>query len=159
MLAGPHIATGAMIGRVSRRAWLALPLAFASHYALDVLPHSYLSLREPGAMPLRVAIVAADAAVGLALVAWIARRQPHWKMILGSAFAATLLDLMNPVTPVGIWLGHAPGTAWLIHLHMICAYHVPFGRQWLPAFGPSAGILALAALSMWLSNAHSKAPA
>jgi hypothetical protein len=157
MLAGPHIVTGALIGRASQRAWLALPLAFASHYALDALPHSYLSLREPGALPLKVAIVAADAIAGLALVIWIARRQPHWKLILGSAFAATLLDLMNPVTPVGIWLGRTPGVRWLIAMHLRCPYHVPFGHQWLLAFGPSAAVLALAALAAWLFTVHSRA--
>jgi hypothetical protein len=152
MLAGPHLAVGALIGRTSRRAWLALPLAFASHYALDALPHSYLSLRDPRSLPLKVAIVAADALVGLALVFWIARRQPHRSLILGSAFAATLLDLMNPVTPVGVWLGHTPGTAWLISMHMRVPYHVPFGQQWLLAFGPSAAVLVLVALGAWLSD-------
>jgi hypothetical protein len=152
MLAGPHVAVGALIGRTSRRAWAALPLAFASHYLLDAMPHSYLSLRDPRSLPLKVAIVSADALVGLALVFWIARRQPYWRLILGSAFAATALDLMNPVTPVGVWLGRAPVTAWLIRMHMRCAYHVPFGQQWLLAFGPSVAVLALAALAAWMSG-------
>ena len=149
MLAGPHVAVGALIGRTSRRAWVALPLAFVSHYALDALPHSYLSLREPEGLALKSAIVAADAAVGLLLVFWIARRQRHWPLILGSAFAATLLDLMNPITPVGRWLGHTPGTGWLIAEHLRVAWHVPFGQHWLLAFGPSAGVLLLAAAAAW----------
>jgi hypothetical protein len=152
MLAAPHAAVGALIGRASRRAWLALPLAFASHYALDALPHSYLSFREPGALPLKAVIVAADAVVGIALVFWIARRQMHWRLILGSAFAATALDLMNPVTSLGRRLGRTPGTAWLIRMHIGCAYHVPFGRQWLFSFGPSVVVLVLVALVAWLSG-------
>lgn len=151
MLAGPHIAVGALIGRTTRRAWAALPLAFASHYALDALPHAYLSLRDPAMLPLKAMIVAADALVGLALALWIARRQRHWRLILGSAFAATLPDLMNPVTSLGRWLGRPPGTGWLIAAHLACAWHVPLGQQWLLGFGPSVAVLvavAVAARSM-----------
>lgn len=73
MLAGPHLAVEALTGRVFRRAWVALPLAFASHYVLDALPHSYLSLREPGHLPLKLAIVSVDFLIGVALVLWLAR--------------------------------------------------------------------------------------
>jgi hypothetical protein len=145
MLAGPHLAVGALIGRTSRRAWVAWPLAFVSHYALDALPHSYLSLRQPGALPLKLAIAAADAAVGLLLVAWIARPPRHR--------ALTLLDLMKPVTSFGRWLGEAPGTAWLISAHLHVAYHVPFGQHWLLGFGPSVGVLLLVAgVTRWLGG-------
>lgn len=147
MLAGPHLAVGALIGRTSRRAWLALPLAFASHYALDALPHSYLSFREPGALPLKAVIVAADAVVGLVLVFWLAKRQVHWRLILASAFAATALDLMNPVTSFGEWLARLPGISWLISTHINCQWHVPFGQQWLRAFGPSLAVLCLVAVA------------
>lgn len=146
MLAGPHVAVGAMIGRFSRSVWIALPLAFVSHYLLDAMPHAYLSLRDSKAMPLKAAIVGADAVVGLALLFWIARRRAHWRLILGSAFAATMLDLMNPVTSFGEWLGRSPGTGWLVSAHMRWAWHVPFGQQWLLAFGPSLAVLVLVAL-------------
>lgn len=147
MLAGPHVAVGAMIGRSSRWVWLALPLAFASHYLLDAMPHAYFSLRDSKALPLKAAIVGADAVVGLALLFRIARRQTHWRLILGSAFAATMLDLMNPVTSFGEWLGRSPGTAWLISAHMRWAWHVPLGQQCLLAFGPSLAVLILVALA------------
>jgi hypothetical protein len=150
MLAGPHMAVGALIGRTSGRAWVALPLAFASHYALDALPHAYLSLRDPAMLPLKATIVAVDALVGVTLVAWMARRQRGWRLILGSAFAATLLDLMNPVSSPGRWLGSAPVARWLIAAHFACAWHVPFGRQWGLGFGPSVGVLAAAAVAAWL---------
>jgi len=152
MLAGPHVAVAALVDRTSRRAWIALPLAFVSHYALDALPHSYLSLRESSAFNLRVAIVIADALVGLALLIWIARRQDRWRLILGSAFAATLLDLMNPVSPVGRWLGRTPGPRWLIQMHFRCSSHVPFGHRWALAFGPSVTVFFLAAAATWLLN-------
>ena len=151
MLAGPHVAVGAIIGQRSRTAWIALPLAFASHYALDALPHAYFSLRQPEALPLKVTIVAADAVIGLALVFWIARRQTRWRLILGSAFAAVMLDLMNPVTWFGKWLAHLPVTGWLISAHITSAYHVPLGA-WLPGFGPAIGVLVLVAIAAWLSS-------
>ena len=154
MLAGPHVAVGAMVGRASRRAWIALPLAFASHYPLDAMPHSYLSVRDPRALLLKVVIVAADAVIGLALVFWIARRQIHWPLILGSAFAAAMLDLMNPVTSFGKWLARSPGTASLISGHIRVAYHIPFGERWLLAFGPSGAALVLVAGAAWLSARH-----
>jgi len=155
MLAGPHIAVGAMIGRVSGRAWIALPLSFVSHYALDALPHAYTTLRDGKAIPLKAAMIGADALVGLALVLWIARRQAHWRLILGSAFAAVFLDLMNPVTWFGKWLAHTPGPAWLISTHIRLAWHVPFG-DWLLGFGPSVAVLVVVAVAAWLTGAHRK---
>jgi hypothetical protein len=150
MLAGPHIAVGALIGRTSGRAWVALPLSFASHYALDALPHACFSLRDPAMLPLKVVIVAVDALVGLVFVLWIARGQRQWRLILGSAFAAAVLDLMNPVSSLGRWLGGAPGIGWLIAAHLGSAWHAPFGQQWLLGFGPSVGVLIAAAVAAWL---------
>lgn len=144
-----------MIGRTSRRAWIALPLAFASHYALDVLPHAHFSVRDGEAVTLKAFILGADALAGLALTLWIASRQTHWRLILGSAFVAAFLDLINPVTALGRWLASSPPTSWLISLHISSAYHVPFGH-WLLGFGPSAAVLALVAVAMYLSQARRK---
>jgi hypothetical protein len=152
MLAGPHLAVGALTGRVFRRAWIALPLAFASHYALDALPHSYLSLREPGQLPLKLAIAIVDGLIGVALVLWIARGQPHRWVILGAAVAATPVDLFNPVNPLGRWLAETPGAAWLVSLHMEGSWHVPFGSDWLAEFGLSVAVLLLVALAAWAGN-------
>ena len=149
MLAGPHVALGAIIGRVSPRAWIALPVAFLSHYLLDALPHAYLTLRDGKAIPLKATIVGADALVGLALVLWIARRQTHWRLIVGSALAAVILDAMNPVTSLGRWLAHSPGTGWLISMHIRSACHVRFPGGLL-GFGPGVAVLALAAVAAWL---------
>ena len=71
----------------------------------------------------------------------------HWRLILASAFAATTLDLMNPVTSFGEWLARLPGVAWLIATHINSAWHVPFGQQWLLAFGPSLAVFVVAAFA------------
>ncbi len=39
MIASNHLITGAVIGASIQNPWLALPLAFLSHFGLDVLPH------------------------------------------------------------------------------------------------------------------------
>ncbi len=39
MTAPNHALTGALIGLTVSDAWLALPLAFASHFVLDAIPH------------------------------------------------------------------------------------------------------------------------
>ncbi len=39
MTATNHALTGAIIGASIRQPWLALPLAFLSHYVLDAIPH------------------------------------------------------------------------------------------------------------------------
>lgn len=39
MTATNHVTTGALIGAIITNPFLALPLAFASHFALDSLPH------------------------------------------------------------------------------------------------------------------------
>ncbi len=154
MLAGPHMAVGALTGRVFRRAWVVLPLAFASHYALDALPHSYLSLREPGHLPLKLALVSVDFVIGVALVLWIARGQPHRRVILGAAVAAMVVDLFNPVNPLGRWLAQTPGAAWLVSLHMEGSWHLPFGSDWPVEFGLSVAVLVLVALAVWVHSAR-----
>lgn len=156
MLAGPHLATGAVIGRALRRPWLALPLAFGSHYLLDALPHAYMTLRDGQLIALKAAIVSADALVGIGLVLWLAWREPRWGTIAGSALAAGALDLLNPITPVGVWLAAWPGTAWLISLHVRHAWHVPFG-DWLAGFGHSVVVIAVAAVAGYLLKRGRKA--
>jgi len=132
-----------------RRPWLALPLAFGSHYLLDALPHAYTTLRDGQLIAVKTAIISADALVGIGLVLWLAWRDPRWRIVVGSALAAVALDLLNPVTPLGIWLAEWPGTAWLISLHIDHAWHVPFG-DWLAGFGPSVAVIAVAAATGYL---------
>jgi len=153
MLAGPHLAVGALTGRVVRQTWLALPLAFASHWALDALPHSYLSLREPGHLSLKLVIVAMDLVVGVALVLWLAQGQPHRRLILAAALTAVTVDLLNPANPFGQWLAGTSAAGWLVSTHLGWSWHVPFGSNWPLEFGPSVAVLMLISLAAWRGGA------
>lgn len=46
MLLISHVATGAVIGEVVPSLWFAVPLAFASHFLLDMVPHAQAPTEE-----------------------------------------------------------------------------------------------------------------
>lgn len=84
MMATPHLLAGAAIGRaLHRRAWLALPTAFASHFVLDAIPHlgsNDLYGSPTGFTIPEVSIALADFAAGSVLLALLTRRRPWWAM-------------------------------------------------------------------------------
>lgn len=121
MMATPHLLAGAAIGKVARPPWLALALAFVSHFLLDIVPHLDAhglygtSLGRPTRPEVGFTVV--DVAFGAALVILLARRQPGRQLMLWGAFCAMLPDLVFNVPPWGRRFSNWGGTAWLAHLH------------------------------------------
>lgn len=76
MLTSAHLLAGAAIGKLAGNVYLAIPIAFFSHYLLDAVPHynqkpviNYKELGFKGADKTDLLIKALEPAIGLALTA------------------------------------------------------------------------------------------
>lgn len=74
MTAVNHIATGALIGTAIGNPWLALPVAFVSHFMLDAIPHfgaeaPNVNARNRDALFRKVFFV--DATLAVVLMVWL----------------------------------------------------------------------------------------
>ena len=96
MTATNHALTGAIIGLSISNPWLALPLAFASHFVLDALPHhgSTGAVDKVISSPKFARNLAIDASLCIILVAILFLSQPvNWLLAAACAFLATSPDL------------------------------------------------------------------
>ena len=98
MLATPHAAVGAAIGRWVRPPWLAVVVAFFSHFVVDAIPHldiaSFSRTREllPRVYLIQFAI---DIPCFIALMWWLLKvGGPRRTLIFICAFAALGLDVI-----------------------------------------------------------------
>ncbi|HTK03413.1 MAG TPA: hypothetical protein VL401_01430 [Alphaproteobacteria bacterium] len=101
MLETPHVAVGAAIAVAIPNPFIAIPLAFASHFVLDMVPHwnphSYTEVQKFGKISVNTKIIAL-VDVGLALttgffIASHASSQGHFITILLASFASVLPDV------------------------------------------------------------------
>jgi hypothetical protein len=158
MMATPHMVVGAALGRVLRRPWLAYPVAFASHFALDTLPHldshALFGVEHGGPTPWETASGVTDSLVGAVLVSLLARRQPGRRVMMGSALCAILIDLAEYVPPFGPWFQTWAGTAWLVGFHHRIQHNLT-PAQW--PLGAATQALALGlALAVCLRGGRSR---
>ncbi|HET6456240.1 MAG TPA: hypothetical protein VFI02_17680 [Armatimonadota bacterium] len=90
MLAIPHMAAGAAIARRVRPGWLALSLAFLSHFLLDMIPHiGTHKFLDPTADRHTVSesiFALLDFFIGAALVAWAALGRSDKRMVFAGGF-------------------------------------------------------------------------
>jgi hypothetical protein len=144
MLATPHMMTGAAIGKGVRRARIALPLAFGSHFLLDAIPHldGHALYGVPGGRITRgeALVTIVDVVVGVALVLWAVGRQPGRKTMLWAAFAAIVIDLVDNVPPFSRWFRACPGLASVSAFHH--GIQTDLTRsQWVLGFGTQIAVL------------------
>ncbi len=104
MLETPHVAVGALIAAKIPNPFIAIPLAFASHFILDKVPHwnPHLNkeMRENGYPTKKsTTIVVADAAIALGIGIFFAFRAApdysHSLTILLACFASVLPDVIE----------------------------------------------------------------
>ncbi|MBI3397128.1 hypothetical protein HY045_01485 [Candidatus Woesebacteria bacterium] len=104
MLETPHVVVGAAIAVKIGNPWLAIPLAFGSHFLLEKVPHWNPHLnteKKKFGIPTKQStlIVVGDVIVSLVLGGFITSKAlPDTAMamtILGSGFAAVLPDLIE----------------------------------------------------------------
>jgi hypothetical protein len=117
----PHLLVGAAVAKLARRPQPAWPLAFASHFVLDAIPHvdagGLYGQPDEGFTDAEVLTAAVDFMVGASLVGLLALpRYDRW-LLLGGAFCGLLPDLVELVPGFGPWLGTWPGTAWYVRGH------------------------------------------
>jgi len=92
MLAFNHILSGSIIGLVVP-APLVAPVAFATHFLFDMLPHSF-GEEPPFSRRLKIQI-GADAAVSVAAIVFVVILFPHKVLLTGlGAFFATIPDAL-----------------------------------------------------------------
>ncbi|HUD21070.1 MAG TPA: hypothetical protein VMQ44_03335 [Candidatus Saccharimonadales bacterium] len=104
MLTTPHATTGAVIAVLIPIPIVAIPLAIASHYVLDTIPH-WQEVLGPDYRPtkwtcLRLPV---DIVLALSLVYWAATLHPNTALVIWlSAIAANLpdLDSLVPLLPI-----------------------------------------------------------
>jgi hypothetical protein len=117
MTATNHVATGALIATVIKQPYLALPLAFLSHFVLDMIPHFGIGkghINKTFATYLTIDMSCASAV----LLAVLIIHPANWLLIMVCAVLAASPDLL--------WL-----------------YYLIFEFQGKPkAFGPVAKLLA-----------------
>lgn len=117
MIAASHIITGAATGALCRRARVAVPVAFVSHFVLDQIPHSCFNMLPAAAWKGWVgAAVISGMAVGFALGVWgmlLAWRLPTRWVSVAAAAAAFAPDPLSYMHPISTWFAMLPG-AWVV---------------------------------------------
>jgi heme/copper-type cytochrome/quinol oxidase subunit 4 len=104
MLETPHVAVGAAIATKIPNPFLAIPLAFASHFVLEHVPHwnpHLVSETKKYGAPTKksIVIIAFDVSLALvtgSLIAWqVMPNKAHAITIMFASFASVLPDLIE----------------------------------------------------------------
>lgn len=126
-----HALTGAVIGFAIGEPLLAVPVAVASHYVCDAIPHFGLNLpmaQELGGKLFRN-LLYLDVVLCFGLVVILAVLQPqHWLLAAVCAFAAAAPDLLS-INRYRAVLRHRPwqGNAYSRFAHNIQWFERPVG--------------------------------
>jgi hypothetical protein len=148
MLTIAHVLVGGTIGNEAHRARFALPLAFASHYALDTVPHwSNWAIFFPAvANQYRAEVIGAllDVSVAVGLILLASRGKANRALILWAALLAAAPDIDNlPV--VGTWIRTWPIAARAVAFHHNIQTNIA-PTQWLMGVGP---LVLIGSLAWW----------
>lgn len=110
MLETPHVAVGAAIATKIPNPLVAIPLALASHFILDRIPHwnphSYTEIEKRGKISQNTTMIAlVDVGLSLALGFFVASRSlpdyGHAAIILAACLAAVVPDVVK--SPFFLW--------------------------------------------------------
>jgi hypothetical protein len=149
MLVTNHVLSGALLGAVTGRAEVALPLGVASHFALDAAPH-WGKWDSDGDF-LRVAV--ADGLIGLAVMAGAAALAPRERRpaVVAGMVGAALPDLDKPAR---LAFGRSPFPRWVDEFHGYIQDEAPhrFISHEVPAgllFGAAFGAVSLVRRRVW----------
>ena len=150
MLAVPHMVAGAALARRVHPGWLALSLAFLSHFLLDMIPHiGTHKFLNPAVSRLTVSesiFATLDFLVGAALVAWAAHGQADRRMVFAGGLLGIIVDLVEYVPPWNAWYAASPGVSRVIAFHHAIQCNVGF-NLWPVGYGTQILVIAIS-LSM-----------
>ena len=160
MLATPHMLVGAGIARRVRPPWLAITLAFLSHFVLDMTPHldshSMFGVDSGGTTLAEAASAVVDFLIGVAVVWWLTRNRKRSGWILAGAFAGILIDLVDNVPLWLYWFRASTLGSWVSHFHHGIQHNLPAG-QWVMGFGTQAVAIGIALLLLKLGGTRTEA--
>lgn len=95
MTATNHVVTGALIATYLHNPWLAIPIAFASHFALDAIPHASFPATDNKEHLRFLMILAVDMAVAASiLMSLLVLQPPNFVLLIACGVAAASPDLM-----------------------------------------------------------------
>lgn len=158
MIILPHAMAGAAAGNRMKRWWLALPVAFCSHFILDYIPHveatAIFRVVKQGDMLQKIILLAFNDLLPLAILICIIRLRPGWKLMYGCAFAAILPDVIERIPVLGPWFQTIPWTGWAYSFHHTF-HHSLLQDQWALGFTTQ---LIVVGISLWLLLDQKPAP-
>lgn len=108
MLYTPHFLTGAAIVSLIPNPWVSFPLAFISHFALDIVPHNDFDL-HPGVTfkemlaypPKRKLYIFGTMAIDAVLMGlfwlWIVATKPNWMVLSVGGLVGISPDLFEQI--------------------------------------------------------------
>ena len=89
MITSTHLFIGAAIGKATGNIYIAIPLAFASHYLLDAIPHHnpgpvkfYLEKGLRGADKKNLLFKSIEPIIGIGIIAYAAHAQSELSLVL-----------------------------------------------------------------------------
>jgi len=90
MLVSPHVATGAALGALIGNPFVVIPVALASHFVLDSIPHWQETLAPYSPTRKTFIRIPIDLLVSAAVILLAMQLQPHhaWAICLGALFAS-----------------------------------------------------------------------
>jgi hypothetical protein len=93
MLIVSHIAAGAVVAKVIPGVWIAAPVAFMSHFLLDMIPHAQAPT-DPGYVPNKKTYIAVvlDLIFSLALIIYL-QPKAATLIVISAAVLPDILDL------------------------------------------------------------------
>jgi hypothetical protein len=129
-----HVLAGALIGTATRRPWVAAVAGFASHIAMDAIPHYICS--EERFLPIAVA----DGLSGAAIMAVVVATAPRSRRVTLTAgiLGACLLDADKPGKQ---FFGRSPFPASVDRFHAAIQTESP---EYLPREAVAGAVLAAA---------------
>ena len=146
MMAIPHLLVGAALGKATRRAWIACPAAFASHFVLDRLPH--IDADDLAAVILRhdvgtIGPAAVDFLLGVGLVTWLLWGREGRGVMIAGAVCALLPDLFGFVPPFSTAFHWLPLAVAYDRVHEWCQGDVP-SQLWFLGVAVQVAVATLA---------------
>lgn len=99
MLLTPHVLVGAAIGAEFNHAYIAAPLAAASHFVLDLIPHWDLriDLEYEDLERQDILVIIVDLATSASLLTLLLYNNPRWEMMMVGAVSAFLPDVHHVI--------------------------------------------------------------
>src|SRR3989344_7339677 len=97
MLSTPNMLVGAVITQVIPDPTMSIPLAVASHFVLDAVPHWDGSAPKPPFKTRQVTTAAVDYGFGLTLIYFLTLGNPLALLLFAGAISATLPDIFQGI--------------------------------------------------------------